>query len=155
MTRRLQYAILLTLGLIAAAGCGSHKDLTQTLAAQQSGVLGRWYQVSAESDLIRDKPSDTLEIVPPDYPQWPRNERVGKVQPGTRVVSCRVVEITEAALIHDTTQRTLGMILDGPYAGKEVDLTESLAVDQKGILMPTTGPSDSDTRKHKWAVGRH
>ena len=149
MKRRLQYLVVSAVSVLTAGGCGSYKDLTQTLAAQRSGVLGRWYQVSAESDLIRDKPSDTLDIVPTDYPHWPRNERVGKVQPGTRVVSSRVVEIREAALISDLTQRTLGMILDGPYAGKEVDLTESLAADQKGILVPTTGPSHPKLPWHR------
>jgi hypothetical protein len=85
MTPRLCHFILMATALFTAGACGGQKDLTQTLAVQRSGVLGHWYQVTAESDLIKDKPSDTFEIVSPDYPQWPRNHRVGKVQAGTRV----------------------------------------------------------------------
>jgi hypothetical protein len=66
---------------------------------------------------------------------------------GTRVVSCRVVEITQLGAfmvlpVYATNRFTLGMVLDGPYAGKEVDLTSSLLADKNGILVPTTRPSE-------------
>lgn len=141
-----QYGLsILCLLLAIAGGCGSHTDLTQTLEVQRSGVLGQWYLVRRESDLIKDKPSDTLQIVATDYPAWPRNFRVGKVQAGTRVVVCRVVRITELAAfmvlpVYYTHECVMGMVLDGPYAGKEVNVSGRLG-DDGNMLVPTTRPS--------------
>jgi len=73
--RRCSFTIGLALSAILG-GCRSHTDLTQTLEVQRSGVLGQRYEVKNDSDLIRDKPSNTLQIVPQDYPHWPRHYRV-------------------------------------------------------------------------------
>jgi hypothetical protein len=145
------FSICLVLFLFLV-GCGSQTDLTQTLEVQRSGVLGKRLQVMNDSDLIKDKPSNTLQIVPRDFPQWPRNYRVGTVQAGTRVVTCRVLRITELAgfmvlPFYYTRECVLGMILDGPHAGKEVLVSEPLMTFRENVLGPATNPSTLPNQK--------
>jgi len=131
--------------LASIVGCAGQKDITQTLEVQRSGVIGQCFEVSAQSDLIKDRRS--LLIVAPDDWRWRDDPRIGKVDAGTRVIACRVIEVTELAEVfivlpsywkHDDT---MSRILNGPFAGKEVNLTRSRWGDGARVFVPTTIPS--------------
>jgi hypothetical protein len=55
------------------------------------------------------------------------------------------VKVTELAAfmvlpVYYTHQCTLGMVLDGPFAGQEVNITQSLVITRKPTLVPATKP---------------
>ena len=131
-------SILLTL----AGGCGGQTDLTQTLRVQQSGLLGRWYEVRSDSDMV--KRYGRLVIVAPDDSAWQGVPRAGKVSAGTKIVSCRVVRATDLVAfmvlpVYYTREKILGMIVDGPHAGKEVDLSGPFGAKLDAVA-PATQP---------------
>ncbi|HVT90400.1 MAG TPA: hypothetical protein VHD56_16220 [Tepidisphaeraceae bacterium] len=134
-------------------GCSNYTDLTQTPDVQRLDVLGKWYRVVEDSDLIKDHPSDTLEIVRTDYPHYPRNHHVGKVGAGTVVVTCRVVRIGEWTFPFYYEYNTImGVIMDGPHAGKEVNMLETFETQPSNLYEPTTKPANDQS--DEWAFRR-
>ena|ERR1051326_4300259 len=140
-----------TLGILLAfsTGCGGQTDLTQTLEAQRSGLLGRWYQLPSDSDLI--KRYSRFVLVAPNDPLWQNAKRIGKVDAGTRLVSCRLIRATDlvAFMVFPVTHThdcVLGMIVDGPHAGEEIDLSDPFGAKLDPARIPATQPFPSDRR---------
>lgn len=135
--------IALSFLMALAGGCGGRIDLTQTPGVQRSGLLGRWYEVPTDSELVQSY--GRLVIIAPDDSIWHRNRRVGKLSAGTKIVSCRVVRDTELVAfmllpVTHTHDCVLGMIVDGPHASKEVDLSDPFKAKLDAIPAPATQP---------------
>jgi hypothetical protein len=131
-----------------ASGCASHTDRTQTLEVQRSGVLGRWYQLPRDAELVKGGWSGLLVFADPDDPAWHGQKRLGKVYAGTKIVSCRELRVSELVAFmilpvywkHDCV---MGMIVEGPQAGKEVNLSDPFGARLAPISRPTSTTSRS------------
>ena len=146
-------ACFLTPVAALVSGCGSHTDITRSVQERSPALLGQSFRTSRQLELIEDKPSDTLRLVEPSYPVYPRNRRMGVVQAGTALATNRCIRVTELAAffaflpIYYSWDCTLARICDGPFAGKEVAVGgESLELDtgtasvKPRYLLPTTAP---------------
>ena len=150
-------AIPLPCVLIAiAVGCTGQKDVSQTPQWRNSDVFGIEYQLTRNAALVKDKRTNDLVVVAISTDeQW--LTRIGDVQAGTRMVVRRVVRTTEVAEVfiilpsYWTHDDELATIVNGPFGGKEVNLTRCLRVDFDfrmshtqplvGRVQPTTTPS--------------
>jgi len=140
MISRKVFLLLLASIFSLVSGCVSQKDVTQSDFALRYGGLGRWYSLRSESNLVYNPEAGMLMITPAEFALKWNSRQVGKLSAGTSLVCNRIILLeVPKYYLHDYFK--IGMIMEGPYKGKEVNMTASNIWTESNVIVPSKNPS--------------